>query len=174
MSRPAIGLLAGIAVAAACWWSGGRLALRIATVAAFAGAGVYVVAEQVRYHYLPTIDWPADLSAANDIAWLALALLGADMVVGLMRTRYGSASTLQARNGRLEKGPSVMTSAPAAGGEQVALGVVVALVSAAFYDLGYVLEKQALAPLPRLTARPVVLVRTVSGPGAGSPGLRPC
>jgi hypothetical protein len=39
----------------------------------------------------------------------------------------------------------VITSASAAGGGQVGLGVVVAVCSALFCDLGYVLEKQALA-----------------------------
>ena len=94
VSRPLIGVAAGLAVAAGCWWSWGRLAGRVASVAALVVTGVYVVAQQHRYHYLPTIDWPGDLSSANDIVWLGLTLLGGDVVVGAMRSRLGAAVTL--------------------------------------------------------------------------------
>ena len=49
----------------------------------------------------------------------------------------------------------------AVGGGQVILGVVVAVCSAALYDAGYILEKQALATLPALPHRPIPLIRTV-------------
>jgi hypothetical protein len=68
--------------------------------------GVYVIVEQHRYHYLPTIDWPADLSSANDLAWFGIALLGADVVAGVMRSRFGSASTLRGGNGRVRRADS--------------------------------------------------------------------
>ncbi len=50
-----------------------------------------------------------------------------------------------------------------AGGTQVAVGVAMALCSAALYDAGYILEKQALGALPHLPARPHRLLRTVVG-----------
>lgn len=50
---------------------------------------------------------------------------------------------------------------PAAGAKLIA-GTVVAIVSAALYDLGYVLEKRALADLPPLRTNPVALIRTVT------------
>jgi hypothetical protein len=88
-SRPLIGLIGGIAVAGGCWWSAGRPVLRAATVATLIAVGVYVIVEQQRYRYLPTIDWPADVSSANDLAWLAVTLLGAEVVVAVMRSRFG-------------------------------------------------------------------------------------
>jgi multidrug transporter EmrE-like cation transporter len=48
------------------------------------------------------------------------------------------------------------------GGSREVAGVVVAVLSAALYDLGYVLEKRALADLPSLRLHPVVLLKTVS------------
>jgi hypothetical protein len=61
--------------------------------------GVYVIVEQYRYRYLPDINWPANLSQAHDLAWLALSLLGADVVIGLCRSRFGAGSMGQARTG---------------------------------------------------------------------------
>jgi drug/metabolite transporter (DMT)-like permease len=55
----------------------------------------------------------------------------------------------------------VITTGSAAAGGQVALGVAIAVCSAALYDVGYVLEKQALAALPPLRLRPIELIRTV-------------
>jgi hypothetical protein len=88
-SRPVIGLTAGLAVAAGCLWGAGRLAVRVFSVLSLAAVGVYVLVEQHLHHYLPDINWPANLNRANDLAWLGLALLGADVVVGLLRSRGG-------------------------------------------------------------------------------------
>jgi multidrug transporter EmrE-like cation transporter len=49
------------------------------------------------------------------------------------------------------------------GGNREVAGVVVAVFSAALYNLGYVLEKQALADLPAVRFHPVSLLRTVAG-----------
>ena len=103
VSRPVIGVVAGIAVAAGCWWRWGRPVGRVAAVGALVLVGVYAVAQQHRYHYLPTIDWPGDLSSANDIAWMGVTLLGADVVVGAMRSRFGAAINLDGVQS-LEKG----------------------------------------------------------------------
>jgi hypothetical protein len=84
-ARPLIGLIAGVAVASASWWRWGRAVIRVATVAALVALPVYDVQQQWAHHYLPTIDWVASLSSANDIAWLALSLVGADMVAGRVR-----------------------------------------------------------------------------------------
>jgi hypothetical protein len=95
VSRPLIGLAAGAAVVAGSRWEWGRLAVRAASVAVLVSAGVYVLVQQDLHRYLPDINWPANLSLANDLAWMALALLGADVVVGLLRSRFGAASTLR-------------------------------------------------------------------------------
>ncbi len=105
VSRPVIGVIAAVAVAAGCWWSWGRLAVRVATVGALLAVGVYVVVQQQRHRYLPAIDWPADLSSANDLAWLGITLLGADVVVGAIRSRLGVASTLGPGDGRMRRAP---------------------------------------------------------------------
>ena len=52
------------------------------------------------------------------------------------------------------------------GGGRVGLGVAVAVVSAALYDLGYILEKRALTSLPTIAPGPVQLLRAaVRKPG---------
>ncbi len=86
--RPATGVVALAAALVAGRWGRWRTILRAAAVAAFLLVGVYVVVQQYRWRYWPSIDWPADLSSANDLAWLALALTGADVCAGLrLRSR---------------------------------------------------------------------------------------
>ncbi|HEY7812390.1 MAG TPA: discoidin domain-containing protein, partial [Nakamurella sp.] len=97
VSRPVIGLVAGAAVIVAGRWRHGRLAVRGLTVAALIAVPGYVIVQQVRYRYWPTIDWPTDVSSANDLAWLALAFLGADLVAGLLQTRAALGGTLARR-----------------------------------------------------------------------------
>jgi multidrug transporter EmrE-like cation transporter len=55
----------------------------------------------------------------------------------------------------------IATGSSAGGGREVA-GVVVAVLSAALYDLGYVLEKRALVDLPSVRLHPVALLRSVA------------
>lgn len=57
----------------------------------------------------------------------------------------------------------IVATVASAGGGRVALGVAVAAAAAACYDLGYVLEKQALTNLPSLGMRPGSVIRTVLG-----------
>ena len=83
-SRPAIGAAALVATAVGCLVPRGRPAVRALTIAAVLAVPAYVVQQQATHNYLPTIDWPAALSSANDIAWLGLALLGGDAVVGAL------------------------------------------------------------------------------------------
>jgi arabinofuranan 3-O-arabinosyltransferase len=88
-SRPAIGAAALVATTVGCLLPRGRLAVRTLTGAAMLAVPAYVVQQQASYHYLPTIDWPASLSSANDIAWFALAMLGADLAAGAARAYRG-------------------------------------------------------------------------------------
>lgn len=55
----------------------------------------------------------------------------------------------------------LLASWVSAGGGKVMAGLVVAVVSAGLYDLGYILEKQALTDLPPVRANPLQLARTV-------------
>jgi hypothetical protein len=86
-ARPLIGVIAAAAVASAAWWRWGRAGLRVALIGALVLLPVYDVQQQSTHHYLPTIDWVASLSSANDIAWLALSLVGTDLVAGRVRNR---------------------------------------------------------------------------------------
>jgi len=94
VSRPAIGLAAGAGVAIGCWWPRGRLGVRIAAVLALIAVAGYAVQQQWAHMYWPTIDWPADLSSTNDLAWLGLSLLGSDLVAGFVGSRRPRRSTL--------------------------------------------------------------------------------
>jgi hypothetical protein len=91
VSRPAIGVIAAAAVGAGCWWKRGRLAVRAGAIGALLLLGLYVVVQQWRHQYLPTIEWPSNLSSANDVAWTAILLLGSDAVAGLLRGRWAGA-----------------------------------------------------------------------------------
>jgi hypothetical protein len=101
-SRPAIGAVALLATAAACSFLRGRFGVRTLCAAAMLSIPVYVVQQQASHNYLPTIDWPAALSSANDIAWFALAMLGADVVAGAARAywRRSAAPTLTREDNR--------------------------------------------------------------------------
>ena len=87
VSRPAIGLVAALAALVGDRRRRGRALVRLAAAAALVALPVYEVAQQVAHRYWPSIDWPADLSAANDIAWLGLALVGSDLIAGALRSR---------------------------------------------------------------------------------------
>ena len=87
VSRPLIGVVGGVAVAVGALWARGRLAVRVAMAAALIALPVYDSVEQWVYRYWPTINWPGDVSSANDVAWLALTLLGADLIAGAVRSR---------------------------------------------------------------------------------------
>ncbi len=85
VSRPAIAAGVAVAAFAGSRWSAGRTASRVGTVAALLALPAYEAWEQIRYHYWPSIAWPSQMTAANDIAWAALALIGADLVSGWAR-----------------------------------------------------------------------------------------
>ena len=87
VSRPATGIAAGVVAVIAGRWPGGRVAARLGALVALFGLPVYSVVQQAAHHYLPSIDWPASFSSANDLAWLGLALLGSDLVAGAVYAR---------------------------------------------------------------------------------------
>lgn len=87
VSRPAIGAVAGLAALLGSRAARGRAVVRAAAVAALIALPCYIVQQQASQRYLPTIDWPASLSSANDLAWLAMSLVGSDLVVGFVLSR---------------------------------------------------------------------------------------
>jgi arabinofuranan 3-O-arabinosyltransferase len=90
---PVIGLIAGAGALLALRWRAGRAACRVASLVALVVLPLYSVLEQVRYHYWPDIDWPVALSAGNNIAWVALALLGSDLMAGAVYARRAMGGT---------------------------------------------------------------------------------
>jgi hypothetical protein len=91
VSRPAIGVVAGAAALVGWRWARGRLAVRVLAIGVLLTVPVYDVQQQVVHRYLPAIDWPSQLSSSNDITWLGLSLVGADVVAGLLRSRNATA-----------------------------------------------------------------------------------
>jgi hypothetical protein len=89
-SRPWIGLLVGLATAAALRWPRARAVLTVGSVVAFALAAAYVVVQQSRHGYPTISSWPARFEDVSDLAWLAVLLLGADVVVQQVRSRVAS------------------------------------------------------------------------------------
>ena len=94
-TRPAIGLVAAAVVLGAARWLPLRAVARAAALLALFGLAGYSVYQQVVHRYWPSIDWPADLSSANDLAWLGLTLIGSDLVAGAARLRAAGQSTLR-------------------------------------------------------------------------------
>ena len=131
-------------------WPGGA-----GRVAALVAVGVYVIAEQVRYHYLPDhrLARRSELGQRPGLARPRPARRRTSWSADAIPLRAGVYAPGPQRSAG--KGPLVITTGSAAGGEQVSLGSSSPSAPVALYDLGYVLEKQALADLPpRLDRRP--------------------
>jgi hypothetical protein len=87
IAAPWIGVLVGVIVAAALRWRAVRLFLAVAPAFLLAGAGLYIAFAQIRYQTPPIFEWPTVFPRARTMAWLALVLLGAAVVVDLVRRR---------------------------------------------------------------------------------------
>lgn len=64
-----------------------RVLLGWAAPALVLTCGAYMLAEQAGHRYLSNIDWPGQFPAANTLGWSAVLLLGADVLVDLVRSR---------------------------------------------------------------------------------------
>jgi hypothetical protein len=87
VSRPWIGLVVGLAAAAALRWPRARAVLTVGSVVGFALAAAYVVVQQARNGYPTISSWPSRFEDVADLAWLAVLLLGTDVVVQWVRRR---------------------------------------------------------------------------------------
>lgn len=87
VSDPVLAAVVLAAAAVGSWRRWARLTVRGAAVAAYLSVGVYVVAEQARWRYWPTIDWPLSFPTANGLAWTALGLTAADVCAGALAAR---------------------------------------------------------------------------------------
>jgi len=88
-TNPVLAATAAAATAIACGWRWGRAVTRAGAVGSLAAVAVYDLTQQWSHHYVPDINWPANMSLANDLAWMGLVLLGADLVAGAARRRLG-------------------------------------------------------------------------------------
>jgi len=64
-----------------------RALVTLSAVGALAAAGLYTAALQYIAGYLSVFEWPTFFRVSHNLAWVAAALLAADVVVGLVRER---------------------------------------------------------------------------------------
>ncbi|MFM7270447.1 MAG: alpha-(1-_3)-arabinofuranosyltransferase family protein [Actinomycetes bacterium] len=94
VATPWVGVVTGLFAAGAIRSNRVRAALRLAPVAIVSLIAVYVALGQWRHDYAPQFEWTTYFARARQPAWLALALLATDVVVGIVlarRPRDGSA-----------------------------------------------------------------------------------
>jgi arabinofuranan 3-O-arabinosyltransferase len=89
ISRPWVGLVVGALAAVALLLRRGRALLTVGAVAAVGLAGAYVVVRQSQHGYAPDFGWPTFFWWAHALAWTAILLLLADVVVTWLRERAG-------------------------------------------------------------------------------------
>jgi hypothetical protein len=89
----------GLAAGATLRWPRARAVLTVGSVVAFALAAAYVIVQQARNGYPTISSWPSRFEDVADLAWLAVLLLGADVVVQWVRRRRGANVDLSSEDG---------------------------------------------------------------------------
>jgi hypothetical protein len=87
VAAPWVGVVTGLFAAGALRSQRVRTALRLAPVAILSLIALYVAFGQWRHSYAPQFQWTTYFSRARQPAWLALALLATDVVVGIVASR---------------------------------------------------------------------------------------
>jgi len=82
-----VGLLAAVLVAVVARVPRLRFLIALGAPLALAACAAYVIVQQYRYSYPSDLDWPTQFDGINDVAWLAVILLLADVVVEAVRRR---------------------------------------------------------------------------------------
>jgi arabinofuranan 3-O-arabinosyltransferase len=85
--KPLPGLLVGLLVLAALVRPRWRVVLAIGAPLALGIAGLYVLLEQTLNEYPPVFEWPTFFDRVHVLGWLAVALLAADALVEVVRSR---------------------------------------------------------------------------------------
>ncbi|HEY4398494.1 MAG TPA: discoidin domain-containing protein, partial [Acidimicrobiia bacterium] len=85
--KPLPGLLVGLLVLAALLRPRWRVVLAIGAPLALGIAGLYVLLEQTLNQYPPVFEWPTFFDRVHVLGWLAVALIAADALVEVVRTR---------------------------------------------------------------------------------------
>ncbi len=73
--------LLAVATFAALWWRWARGVLRLFPAVAIAGCGLYIAIQQHRHGFVPRFEWPTFFGRVNQLAWLAIAALAADVLI---------------------------------------------------------------------------------------------
>jgi hypothetical protein len=82
-----VGLVAGALVAVVGRWPRARVLVTLGAPLALGACALYVIVQQHRYGYPSDLDWPPQFTRINEVAWLAVILLLADVVVERVRRR---------------------------------------------------------------------------------------
>jgi hypothetical protein len=85
--NPLPGLLVGLLVLAALVRPRWRVVLAVGAPVALGLAGLYVLVEQTLNEYPPVFEWPTFFDRVHVLGWLAVALIAADALVEVARTR---------------------------------------------------------------------------------------
>ncbi|MFI5053312.1 MAG: alpha-(1-_3)-arabinofuranosyltransferase family protein, partial [Acidimicrobiia bacterium] len=80
-----VGAVAALCVLAVLLRPRLRPLLTIGAPLALALTGLFVVVQQYRYTYFSDFGWPAHFERVNELAWLSIILLAADVLVELLR-----------------------------------------------------------------------------------------
>jgi hypothetical protein len=91
VATPPTGALVGAAALVTLLRRRARALTTVGAAVAVAGAGLYTVALQLARSYPAVSEWPGFFRVSHNLAWIAVALLAADVVVGLARERAGPA-----------------------------------------------------------------------------------
>ena len=90
--RPEVGVAVGIVVLGAMRDRRIRLALEFVPAVMIALAGGYIAYRQARYELPPIFEWPTLFARAWTLGWIAIVVLGANAIVGLVLDRRGRRS----------------------------------------------------------------------------------
>jgi hypothetical protein len=83
--RPWVGVVVGLAVLLVLLVPRARAVLALVPPVALMLCGLFVAWAQFRHDYPPQFEWPTGFWRIRNIGWLAILLLAADAVVGLVR-----------------------------------------------------------------------------------------
>ena len=89
-----------VSVCSRCCSTGGSGASsRSARPLVFGSVALYIAVSQYRHNFEPKYFWPEYFDRVNDLAWLAVLLLGSDALVEILRTRRWQRDAGAARHG---------------------------------------------------------------------------
>jgi len=72
---------------AALWWPRARALLRLFPAVGVGLCGFYILVQQYRHHFAPRFEWPTFFGRVNQLAWLAVLALAADVIIEIVLER---------------------------------------------------------------------------------------